>query len=164
MQIHSTHLLDPFRNNKQEKSGRYIFLKKCGMIGLFIFTCLRPSMDACLTCRGPVFVDAACSQSDWPTDPSLPEKLNISQLFDTGHRANRTHGLTMHLKSVPCKVKEIRRRTEVVWPRRQWTYFPAVGAALPHCPHTHGAGCIAEHKVVLRGHSLKKWQLKCSRL
>ena len=33
-------LLDPFRNNKQEEAGnRYIFLKKCGMIGLFLVTC-----------------------------------------------------------------------------------------------------------------------------
>ena len=24
------------------------------------------------------------TQSDWPTDPSLPEKFNLSQLFDSG--------------------------------------------------------------------------------
>ena len=52
------------------------------------------------------------TQSDWPTVPALPEKLNISKLFD------RTDGPTMHFASAPCKVNEIRRWTEVVWTRR----------------------------------------------
>ena len=58
--------------------------------------------------------------SDWPTDPLLPEKLNISQLFDTGNRADRTDGPTMHFERAPCKVNEIRQRMRAVWTRRKW--------------------------------------------
>ena len=50
-------------------------------------------------------------RSDWPTEPSLPEKLYISQLYDEGNRVDRTDGPTMHFKSAPCKVTEIRQRT-----------------------------------------------------
>ena len=51
-------------------------------------------------------------ETDWPTDPALPEKLNISQL-DAAHGAEWTDGPTMHIASAPCKVNEILRRTEV---------------------------------------------------
>ena len=57
------------------------------------------------------------TQSDWPTDPLLPEKLNISQLFDAGHVADRTDGPTMHFESIPWKINEIRGWTHVVWMR-----------------------------------------------
>ena len=46
---------------------------------------------------------------------SLPEKLNISQLFDAGNGADRTDGPTMHLESAPCKVNELRQRRHAVW-------------------------------------------------
>ena len=51
-----------------------------------------------------VLAHICITQSDWPTDPSLPEKLNISKLFVPGHGADRTDGPTMHFASAPCKV------------------------------------------------------------
>ena len=38
------------------------------------------------------------TQSDWPTDPSLPKN------FDAGHGADGTHRPTMHFESAPCNV------------------------------------------------------------
>ncbi|CAL8258389.1 unnamed protein product [Gadus morhua 'NCC'] len=42
MQIHFTRFRDPFCNNKLEEAGKiwplYIFLKKCGIIGLFVYS------------------------------------------------------------------------------------------------------------------------------
>ena len=59
-----------------------------------------------------VFKYICITRSDCPTDPSLPEELNISQLFDTCNGADRTDRPTMHFESAPCKVNEIRQRTD----------------------------------------------------
>ena len=46
--------------------------------------------------------------------PSLPEKFNISQLFDAGNGADKMDGPSKHFESIPFKVNEIRRQMEVV--------------------------------------------------
>ena len=87
---HSTRLLDPFCNNKQEKSGRYIFLRKCGMIGLFLVSCL---------CHLLVFIS---------THPVVAG----SDLFGCSMRLRRLVPYRADAPSV------IRRRTHVVRARR----------------------------------------------
>ena len=60
-----------------------------------------------------VYIAYICiTQSDWPTDPSLPEKVDPT-FFPAGNGADATDGPTMHLESTQCKVTEIRRRTDV---------------------------------------------------
>lgn len=56
--------------------------------------------------RGVVYM-----RFDWLMDPSLPEKFNFSQLFDTSNGAKGTDRPTMHCEIAPCKVDEIRQRT-----------------------------------------------------
>ena len=84
--------------------------------GFLTYPCVLP---CCITKAISLDIVLACTcitQSDWPTDPSLNEKLDVSKLFDSGHGANRTYGPTMHSASAlcNCKVNDIRRRTEVV--------------------------------------------------
>ena len=52
--------------------------------------------------------------SDWLTDPLLPEKLKFSQLLNARDGADGTDGPTMHFRIAPCKVIEIRQRTNAV--------------------------------------------------
>ena len=47
-------------------------------------------------------------RSDWLTGPSLPEKLNFSQLLDVRDGDDDRDGPTMHFGSVPCNVNKIR--------------------------------------------------------
>ena len=42
-------------------------------------------------------------QSDWRTDPSLPEKLKNSQLYEAGNGADRTDWPTMHFREHPMQ-------------------------------------------------------------
>ena len=43
------------------------------------------------------------TESDWMTDPSLPEKFKIVELFDSAEGSNGAHGSTMHCVSVPIQ-------------------------------------------------------------
>ena len=75
-----------------------------------------PLLPACCEARLPAFplssivrarVASQClnlhTRSDWMTDPSLPKKLNIFQLFDGGERSKSTDGSTMHCATVPIQ-------------------------------------------------------------
>ena len=88
------------------------------------------------------------TQSDWLMDPSLPEKLNISKLLDSGDGADRTDGPTMHFASAPCKVNELRRRLEVVWTRRQacWS-VDNDGHAIHHCFWSIFRNSVSSHSA-----------------
>ena len=54
-----------------------------------------------------VFAYICITRSVSLTGPSLPGKLNISQLFDAGNGADRTDGPTMHFESASRKVNEM---------------------------------------------------------
>ena len=56
-----------------------------------LYTSVDGGRRECLTRGG--------TRSDWPTDPSQPEKLKISQLLTQPNGADGTDGPTMHFKS-----------------------------------------------------------------
>jgi hypothetical protein len=53
-------------------------------------------------------------RSEWLTDPLQTEKLTFYQLLKTGDGADGTDGPTMQFGIAPCKVNEIRQRTDAV--------------------------------------------------
>ena len=57
--------------------------------GFLTYPCVFPGCITKAICDS-VFAYICITQSDWPTDLSLPEKFNISQLIDAGNGADRT--------------------------------------------------------------------------
>ena len=58
--------------------------------GFLMYPCVFPGCITKAISLDSVLANICITQSDWPTDSSLPEKLNISKLFDSGHGADRT--------------------------------------------------------------------------
>ena len=77
--------------------------------GFLTYPCVFPGCITKAISLDSVFTYRCMTRCDGPTDPSLLKKLNMSQLFDAGNRADGTDGPTMHFERAPCKVNEIRR-------------------------------------------------------
>ena len=67
----------------------------------------------CINEQHKTFAYICITRSYWLTDPSLPEKLIISQLLDARNGANLTDGPTMRFEGAPCRVNGTRPLTEV---------------------------------------------------
>ncbi|CAL8250167.1 unnamed protein product [Arctogadus glacialis] len=52
------------------------------------------------------------TRSDWPTDPSLSDKLNISQQFDAGNEADRTDGQCISRAPLAKSMGAVNGRTQ----------------------------------------------------
>ena len=71
--------------------------------GFLTYPCVLPGCITKAISLGSVFAFICKTRSDWLMDPSLPEKFNISKLFDSGPGANRTDGTTMHFERHPME-------------------------------------------------------------
>ena len=127
--------LQPVKSLPASKVGFFLLLPVCYykmdpvvaklLLVAFLIPRCRPFLEMCfprLHHKGDFIGQSHCSvfayicitQSDWPTEPSLPEKLEMSQHFDASIGADRIDAPTMHFGSGRCKAKEIRQRTRLV--------------------------------------------------